>query len=272
MLDTEKSIDPKDEKRLKSRGIGFGKDYQPFIKVHEISSKGESFRILGRHSARPHHLLSRLELSAFLVFDRYHLTNDIREQFPIPIVDTLSICERLGIKHPQYRGNLTVVTSDLVIELKNTPGMVVSVKYANDLNDSRTVEKLQIEKTYWEQQGYKWKLFTEQEIPSAIKENLEWLHAANQNSNDLYSELSIEEIQVVVERLSNAHKRLSTVCSTLDDKYQCIPGFHIGVVRNGVAANLIDAPIDKIFRQWKGDDLSLMRNIGLVKERLLDVS
>jgi hypothetical protein len=92
MYDSEKSLDPKDEKRLKTRGIGSGRKYEPFIKVHEISSKGESYRIFGRNSSRPHHLLSRLELSAFLIFDRYHLTVDIKEQYPLPIVDTLSIC------------------------------------------------------------------------------------------------------------------------------------------------------------------------------------
>nr|ELR5224652.1 hypothetical protein [Providencia rettgeri] len=36
MLDSEKPVDPQDEKKLKTRGIGSGEDYEPFIKVHEI--------------------------------------------------------------------------------------------------------------------------------------------------------------------------------------------------------------------------------------------
>ncbi|WP_417310914.1 hypothetical protein [Devosia sp.] len=37
MLDADKPLDPKDEKKLKTRGVGSGESYEPFIKVHEIS-------------------------------------------------------------------------------------------------------------------------------------------------------------------------------------------------------------------------------------------
>lgn len=272
MRDSERLLDPRDEKRLKTRGFGSGRQYEPFIKVHEISSKGESFRILGRNSTRPHHLLSRLELSAFLVFDRYKQTTDIKEQYPLPIVDSLSICERLGIKHPQIVGKLKVVTTDLVVELKSKAGIAVAVKYSDDLNDLRVVEKLQIEKTFWEQQGYKWRLFTEQEITPSIKENLEWLHAANQNLDELYSELSTVDVQLIFQRLKEHNKRLSTTCAALDDEYSCEPGFHIGIFRKGVATNLIDAPLNTVFRQWSCSDLTLNKSFSLLNGGLLDVS
>lgn len=272
MRDSERPLDPSDEKRLKTRGLGSGRSYEPFIKVHEISSTGESFRILGRNSTRPHHLLSRLELSVFLVFDRYQPTTDIKEQYPLPIVDSLSICERLGIKHPQIAGKLKVVTTDLVVELKNKSGKAITVKYADELDDLRVVEKLQIEKVFWEQQGYKWEIFTEQEITPSIKENLEWLHAANQNLDDLYSELSILDVQLIFQRLKGINKRLSTTCAALDDEYSCEPGFHIGLFRKAVAANLIDAPLNTVFRQWSCSDLSLTKNVSLIIGGLLDVS
>jgi len=49
MRDSDRPLDPNDEKKLKTRGLGTGREYEPFIKVHEISSTGESFRILGRN-------------------------------------------------------------------------------------------------------------------------------------------------------------------------------------------------------------------------------
>jgi hypothetical protein len=272
MRDSDRPLDPKDEKKLKTRGLGSGRQYQPFIKVHEISSTGESFRILGRNSTRPHHLLSRLELSAFLVFDRYKPTIDIKEQYPLPIVDSLSICERLGIKHPQISGKLKVVTTDLVIEIKNNSGLAVAVKYADELDDQRVREKLQIEKVFWEQQGYQWEIFTEHEITSSIKENLEWLHAANQNSDELYAELSEMDIKLIFKRLKGNNKRLSSICASLDDEYQCEPGFHIGIFRKAVAANLIDAPLNTVFRQWSCSDLKIAQNLSWLKGGLTDVS
>ncbi|RUM53573.1 MAG: heteromeric transposase endonuclease subunit TnsA [Marinomonas sp.] len=272
MLDADKPLDPKDEKKLKTRGVGSGKSYEPFIKVHEISSTGESYRIRGRNTSRAHHLLSRLEFSAFLVFDRFHLTYDIKEQYPLPIADSLSICSRLGIKHPQIRNKLKVVTTDLVVELNNKPSIAVAVKYASDLDNLRTVEKLQIEKLYWEEHGYEWKLFTDQEIPAIVKENLEWLHAASLNSHDLYEELSFEDISTVVSRLSGSDKKLATVCAAMDDQYECSAGFHIGVIRNAAAANLIDVPLDIVFRNWRATDVSMIVGLDSIKGGLSDVS
>lgn len=272
MLDSEKPLDPFDEKRLKTRGVGSGRQYEPFIKVHEISSTGESFRIFGRHSSRTHHLLSRLELSAFLIFDCYKLTIDIKEQYPLPIVETISICKHLGIKHLQIAGKLKIVTTDLVVELKNRSKLAIAVKRAEELQDPRVLEKLQIEKYFWEQQGHQWKLFTELEISASLKENLQWLHAASQNLDEIYTELSDLDIPLVFERLAGSNIRLTTRCAALDDEYQCEPGFHIGFFRKVIAANYISVPLNKVFRQWRCSELNLVEGVGTLAEELSSVS
>ena len=41
------------------------KDYQPFVKVSDISSLGRSHRVFGHKTKRTHHLLSGLELAVF---------------------------------------------------------------------------------------------------------------------------------------------------------------------------------------------------------------
>jgi hypothetical protein len=272
MDDSEKPLDPKHEALLKTRGIGSGKHYEPFIKVHEISSTGESFRILGRHTSRPHHLLSRLELSAFLLFDRYIDTVDIKEQYPIPIADSLSICSRLGIRHPQTSGRLKVVTTDLVIELSNSSTLAIAVKPSEALDDLRVIEKLQIEKVYWEQRNCEWKVFTEREFTPEIKENFEWLHASHLNVDNQYSELSYEDVKVVFQRISGKELRLSTVCAALDDDYGCQKGFHIGVIRWAVATNLMDAPLNIVFKKWACNDLCLLDEEAHLVGGVLDVS
>ncbi|WP_455232232.1 TnsA endonuclease N-terminal domain-containing protein [Geopseudomonas aromaticivorans] len=175
MADSSKPIDPSDQKRLQTRGKGIGKDYQPFIFIQELSSSGESVRVLGSVTGRTHHLLSGIELAAFTIFDWHRATLDIREQFPLPIEDTLNICNQLGIKHPQIRGNLRVVTTDFLIDLSNRKPLALAVKSVSSLSDVRTIEKLQIEKTYWENQGIEWRLFTDHEVSKQLKENLLWL-------------------------------------------------------------------------------------------------
>lgn len=140
----------------------------------------------------------------------------------------------------------------------------MTVKYADDLDDLRVVENLQIEKVFWVLKGYQWKVFTEQEITPSIKENLEWLHAANQNLDGIYSELSKLDVQFIFQRLKRIKKRLTTTCAALDDEYSCDPGFHIGIFRKAVAANLIDAPLNIVFRQWSCSDLTLVQSISVL--------
>ncbi|MBF4353654.1 TnsA endonuclease N-terminal domain-containing protein, partial [Vibrio anguillarum] len=128
MPDSNKPVHPADLKKLKTRGKGVGKDYEPFIYIHELSSLGESCRSNSATVGRVHHLLSRLELAAFLSFDYSSNTIDIREQFPIPIEDTLDICRQLGIKHPQVSGKLKVVTTDFLFDFKKQKQLALTVK------------------------------------------------------------------------------------------------------------------------------------------------
>jgi len=47
------------------RGEGRGKDYIPWIKVRELSSRGNSSRVLGFKTGREHHFLSNFEAKLF---------------------------------------------------------------------------------------------------------------------------------------------------------------------------------------------------------------
>jgi hypothetical protein len=73
-----------------------------------------------------------------------------------------------------------------------TPRFVVQVKYSDALNDSRTIEKLEIERRYWSKQNIPFYIFTEHQVPKVIYENIMWL----------YPSLKQEEISIdILERL-----------------------------------------------------------------------
>ncbi len=165
MSDADKPLNKKDQKRLdEKRGEGTGKGYVPFIKVGEFSSSGESVRVKSATVGRVHHLFSGNELAAFLVFDWCEEIIDIREQFPIPLADSLIICRQLGIRHPQEKGELRIVTTDLLIDFSDGSQIAIPVKPALKLDDKRIVEKLQIEKAYWEAIKVPCPIFTDQEV------------------------------------------------------------------------------------------------------------
>lgn len=144
------------------RGQGILKDYKPWILVHEISSSGVSWRIRGRKTGRVHHLLSTLEKLVFLHLDSRTEVLDIREQFPLPLNETIRISDSFNIKHGQDKGELKVMTSDFLVDLPDRQ-IVLSVKPKRKIT-KRVVQKFQIEWAYWCEQGVEFFVVTEEEI------------------------------------------------------------------------------------------------------------
>ncbi len=92
-------------RRIKDgRGQGLGKKYLPWLYVQDVPSDGRSHRVYSHKTGRIHHLLSDLELAAFLVFEWTPNITDIREQFPLNREDTRSITRENRLKHPSIRG------------------------------------------------------------------------------------------------------------------------------------------------------------------------
>ncbi len=138
-------------KRFKDgRGSGFGRTYQPYLTVRDLPSSGRVHRLPSATVGRIHHLLSDLEHHVFCQLDWHPIVQDIREQFPIALNDSQELAERLGIAHPSYGGVGQVVTTDFIVDL-NVNGRAsrkaISAKYAKDLDDPRTLEKLELERT-----------------------------------------------------------------------------------------------------------------------------
>jgi len=174
-------------KQKKGRGQGHGQNYKPFLYTREVPSLGLATRIKGWKTGRVHHFLSVLERNYFYTLEWSQLVTDIREQFPLPLEATLKIAERLSIKHPfdSKAKEPAVVTTDFVIDVGTGYTKAIkarSTKYSDDLNDIRTIEKLEIERTYWHEQGVDWGIVTECEIPLGLASNVEWVHSAQDSS------------------------------------------------------------------------------------------
>ncbi len=179
----KRKISSSANKLKKGRGQGHGEDYTPFLYTREVPSLGLATRIKGWKTGRVHHFLSILELQYFYTLEWSPIVLDIREQFPLPLENTLKIAARLGVKHPfdPKAKEPAVVTTDFVIDVECDSVRILkarSTKYSNDLNDLRTLEKLEIERTYWSEQGVDWGIVTECEISLGLAKNIEWIHSA----------------------------------------------------------------------------------------------
>ena len=250
MAKSRAAIDRNAIDRFQKEGRGEGRlqDYKPWLTVRDVPSHGRSSRDKGWKTGRTHHFLSTLELLYYLTLEWSLTVVDIREQFPLlPIDDTLAIADSLGIKHPTHPKTKqpVVLTTDFYISLQNESGAFEharTVKYAKDLSDRRILEKLEIERRYWEVRRVDWGIVTEYEIPETLARNVDFLHDAWHLPTRM-PESSISPVAELLTRLAaQQHRPLNELTAMSDAELNLKGGTSLKVAYYLLAS-----------RQWRID-------------------
>lgn len=157
--------------RLKrKRGQGTGINYNPWIKVHDFSSRGLSSRVYSHVTKRTHHLLSQLERFVFYCIEFLEPVQ-IREQYGLlPLSETIEIAALSDLRHPQHMGVETVMSVDFLVEFKDGP-VAISVKPSENLS-KQTIAKLEIERQFFERRQTPYCIITEKDIPPLYIKNI----------------------------------------------------------------------------------------------------
>jgi hypothetical protein len=164
--------------KKEGRGTGTGSDYSPPLHIQDVNSRGRSTRIFGYKTGRTHHFLSDLELNYFIITECNRSVIDLREQYPLlSLEETIDIANELNIEHPTNPKTQSpiIMTTDLLITVQRglrKEEVARSVKYANDLENPRVVEKLEIERQYWTRRHIDWAIVTERDIDKTLLENI----------------------------------------------------------------------------------------------------
>ncbi|HUW65275.1 MAG TPA: TnsA endonuclease N-terminal domain-containing protein [Spirochaetia bacterium] len=234
------------ERRLEEgRGTGRGRDYQPWLLVQDVPSHGLANRVLGSTTGREHHLFSNLEFDCFLVFDWADTIIDIREQYPLlPLEETLSLAEEAGIKHPTYPGtdDPDVRTTDFLLTIRRgnmTVEQAIAVKPSEKLASKRVLEKLELERRFWEKRQTSWRIVTERDIPRILVENLKWLKPY-QRLDALFplTGEDVARIRAVLEHYRSDTDILTEVTKSVDDRLGLVPGTSLSVARHLLASRI----------------------------------
>ena len=159
----------------KKKGLCSGElsKYIPWISIRSFHSYTPRHRVFNAKLNRIIHLMSQGELMYFHLFDWDDQIRDIKEQYA------------LEIKHPGYTSGGQVMTSDFLLTFINNDGseqkMAVQVKESDNL-DKRTLEKIELERVYWESKGITFKLCFSSEINRTFAQNLQHLYMHRQKS------------------------------------------------------------------------------------------
>lgn len=196
--------------------------------------------------------MSDHEVRYFYLLEWSDSVTDIREQFPIIEYEvTQEIAKDMGIKHPldDASGFPYILTTDFLISTSGdgkTIEIARTVKPAKDLESTRVVEKLEMERRYWAAKGVDWGIITEHEIPRVLVKNIEIIHPA-------YKLEATPEIDV---------PNLLLLARTLKDRLRAANGSISGVTTK----------LDDEMNLSMGTSLSLFKHLVARKEILLDMS
>lgn len=167
----------------------------PWLRVQDVPSIGRSHKIQGVTVERIHHLLSDLERSYFLVCEFSEDVVDIREQYPLlPTERAQAIANSIGVRYPRYPKTTLpyVMTTDFLLTVRELNGNFKSVartvKYRSDLvgkGCKRTLEKLEVERRFWQSQGVDWNIVTEEFFTPDLIKNLGMLRKYARLPRDL---------------------------------------------------------------------------------------
>ncbi|XOQ14294.1 MAG: Heteromeric transposase endonuclease subunit TnsA [Shouchella clausii] len=209
------------------RGTGSGIDYQPWLKIQDVSSLGRSTRLKGIKTGRQHEFLSDLERNYFYLTEFSDVVLDIREQYPLlPQEETIVIAEELGIKHPvePKTGDPIVMTTDFLLTVNEGQGVFEvarTIKMKDELLKERVLEKFEIEREYWQRKNIDWAIVTDEDIPKIVTRNISYIHDYYDiRDYDIFREMDsqyIEDLSLsLMQRLLNNKYSIRTITNEFD--------------------------------------------------------
>lgn len=233
------------------RGQGTGKDYKPWIEIHDFASRGLSWRARGLTTGRIHHLLSRNEMYYFILLDTDPEVTDIREQFPLRLTETLEIAECLGIKHPRKGSFPFVMTTDFLIT-RNDGLFARTVKETAELNNPRVLEKFSIEHEYWKRKDIDWKIVTEKQIDPVRVETLQWLYSGESPESMIPDTLLRSQATAALLGSSSESGRISVSdIEAVEEACSLPPGSAISLYKELIRSGRISSDKDMIRHLYK---------------------
>ena len=152
------------------RGTGTGENYIPYTHTRDFGSLGTCSNPIDWKTGRTVELLSQGEAMLWHMLRWDDNVTDIQEQFKLSLEDTVTIAERLSIRHP--RNKKTPMTSDFFVTYKDGSQKAFSLKVSEKSLSDRDIQKLCIEKLYWASIGIPYELVFKEDLNSVFFNNI----------------------------------------------------------------------------------------------------
>lgn len=241
-------------KRFLSEGRGQGKreQYRPWLKVSDIPSRGRSTRIYSHKANRIVHLLTDTQLRYFYLLEWSKSTTDINEQFPLldmeAIIDQLDEPLLKRLKDRKTNVPHVMLTTFLVTAI-NEQGeefqFARTIKDASELEKGQTIERLELQRRYWNSRNIDFGIVTPNEIPIEKSKNIEWvLPALNIGDYGLTEQEMNQYAERLIDDLSSSNVTVQSILSAFDRQLKVEVGTGLLIFRYLIASRRIQINMD----------------------------
>ncbi|MGP3783680.1 TnsA endonuclease C-terminal domain-containing protein [Paenibacillus sp. 1A_MP2] len=235
------------------RGQGRGAEYQPWLNVHSIASRGRVSRVSGWKTDRVHHFLTDNETRYFYLCEWSDAVIDIREHYPLmDLYEMTDILDDDLTKKLMDRktGTPHILTSTFLLTMKNEQGQernfARNIKEAREFEKNSVIERYEVIRRYWHKKGIPWALISSSEINAVRAKNIEWLHATRRLSDWGYSEQQIAgESQLLLELLSGKQGSIKNAIDRFDSQFSEDQGKGLLLFKHLLARKRIKIDMDE---------------------------
>jgi len=248
-----------DENKLKKwiqegRGQGEGKDYKPWLTVQDFPSKGRVTRAFGWKTKRTHHFFTDTETRYFYLLEWEDNVLDIREHYPLFNCEEV-IENKDGLNFDLFKdkgtGTPYILSTSFLITLKKPNGKITylarSLKADYELERKTALERLEIERRYWQSQNIDWGIVTQKEIPVVKAKNIEWIHSSLYPADErgFTDEEADYYCNAFVEKLAGSNTSIRDFTTQFDRLFNLDTGSGVYIFKRLIALKRIMVDMNK---------------------------
>lgn len=202
--------------KFNSFGQGVLSIYKPHLNVRKVRSfNARSNRSYSHKTDRTHQFLSDNEERYFWYLEWAENVYDIREQFPLQMDETINIAKKFGVRHPSTKDGNIIMTTDFLITLTDGTTIARALKESKDLDKKSVLEKLSIEKYYWESKGVHWGIVHTELINRVFADNVETFMCCKREIEG--DNVSKEAIKYLINMIRSSNATLADVFAETDN-------------------------------------------------------
>jgi len=241
--------------------MGERSQYKSALAVQDFPSKGWSHRVFGQTKGRMYQLMSDGEYLTFCNYDFSQRYYDIEEQVDlIEISKAQLIAQKAGIRYPvdpETKEPVRIIADFVLTRIVG--GRMVkcvrSFKYVQDLNSSRTLEKLELERLVCQAVDIPdYGITTERQFPQPRTENLAQIYEfGNYTLQD--ADISLDRFRAVVTflttRVQKHDRPLVDITTEADNRLGNEPGTALPIAWHLIARRRWIVDIDQAIKPYK---------------------